>query len=294
MGKYLQGIVCANITPFDKNREVDYKSIKTLSKYLVEIGLDAVYPMGTNGEGITLTIEERKKIAETMVSEISGQIPVVIQCGTATTETTVELVHHAKKIGADAAGILTPFFFKQSQEALVEYYCNVAKTEPDFPLYIYNIPSHTSNDVLPNTVKEIRRRCPNIVGIKYSHPDLVRLSEYMAIDNGFDALIGCDNLIWPACALGAVGTVSGPAAVFPDLFHKLWSCCKSGDVQGAKKLQKIVKTNDEALAKYQSIPLLKLYLQYKGVISDAACRIPFRTVEKAEQTEILDTLEKVI
>jgi len=291
---YLHGIVCANITPFDKEGEVDYKSVRRLSVYLAESGLAAIFPMGTNGEGIALRADERKKIAETIVSEIAGSVPVVIQCGANTVESTVELVSHARKIGAQSAGVLTPYFFRQSQEALLAFYKAVSVAAGDFPLYIYNIPSHTNNDIQSPAVEALARECPNIVGIKYSYPDLMRLSEYLRAKPGFDVLIGCDGLILPAHSLGAAGTVSGPAAVFPRLFSSLWEACLSGDAARAKELQGTVKANDEALAKYQSIPLLKLFLKSRGVIAETRCRIPFKRMGQDEEREILGAIERML
>lgn len=227
-----------------------------------------------------------------MVQEIAGRIPVVIQCGTGTVRETVELILHAKAIGADAAGVVTPFFFRQNQDALIEYYDTVLKASGGFPVYLYNIPSFTSNDILPKSVAEIRHRCPNLAGIKYSHPDLIRLSEYLAVAEGFDALIGCDSLIWPAYALGAVGTVSGPAAVFPELFRKLWACCERNDTEGARKYQEKIKSNDEALAPFQSVPMLKIFLQSRGVISETICRVPYRKEDTDRQKVILKTIDE--
>lgn len=294
INKCLKGIVCANITPFDANGEVDYESLKRFSKYLADSGLNAVYPCGTNGEGLALTIEERKKIAKTMVEEINGKISVAIQCGTQTLDGTRELVLNAEEIGADAAGVVTPFFFKQSQEALIEYYSNLFECAKSFPIYIYNIPSHTNNDILPSTMVVLASRYENFVGVKYSHPDIIRLSEYIAIKpEGFDSLIGCDRLIYPAAKVGAVGTVSGPAAVFPELFSDLWKAIEANNDNKALKLQRIIFENDDRLAKYQSIPLLKLYLKHIGVISDTNCRIPFLKVNESQEDVILKDIEEL-
>lgn len=294
MNKCLKGIVCANITPFDKNENVDYESLKRLTKYLADSGLNAVYPSGTNGEGLSLTIEERKKITQTMVEAINGKIPITIQCGTQTFEGTRELVQNAKDVGADAAGVITPFFFKQSQEAMEEYYSKLFDSVMDFPIYIYNIPSHTNNDLLPSSIAKLAAKYENLAGVKYSHHDIIRLSEYIAIKpDGFDALIGCDRLIYPATTVGAVGTISGPAAVFPELFSDLWKAVTARNDEKALKLQRIICENDNILAKYQSIPLLKLYLKRKEIINETVCRIPFKEVSKAEEEEIYKVINEL-
>jgi Dihydrodipicolinate synthase/N-acetylneuraminate lyase len=288
MKRVLKGIVCANITPFEENGSVDYFSVKKLARYLADSGLDAVYPLGTNGEGLALSIEEREKISEIMVNEINGKIPVAIQCGTQTLRDTMKLVLHAKHCGADAAGVVSPFFFHQNLSAIEAYYDEILKAAGEFPVYIYNIPSHTNNDVMPDVVARLAEKHANLAGVKYSHPDIMRLCEYIAIKpQGFDTLIGCDKLIYPAYSVGAVGTVSGPAAVFYELFIALRNAIEQGKTQEALMLQNIVRENDDALAKYQSIPLLKIYLKSIGVIDSAANRIPFLEISQQDETEIL-------
>lgn len=272
----LYGIVCANITPFRENREIDYTSVKKLARYLADSGINAIYPLGTNGEGLALTIEERKKVAEIMVDEIGGKIPVAIQCGTQTLEDTIELVLHAKKIHADAAGVVIPFFFHQTDRALEEYYSAVFEAAGDFPIYVYNIPTNTNNDISASLIKKMSKKYGNLAGVKYSYPDMIRLSEYITSkEPKLDVLIGCDKLIYPAYKLGAVGTVSGPAAVFPELFSELWTHAIKDEDDQALTLQYEIQKNSNALSEYQEIPMIKQYLKSIGVIETDICRIPY-------------------
>jgi 4-hydroxy-tetrahydrodipicolinate synthase len=290
----LQGIVCANITPFKENKEIDYVSVKKLARYLADSGIDAVYPLGTNGEGLALTIEERKKIAEIMVEEIAGKIPVAIQCGTQTLEDTIDLVLHAKEIKADAAGVVTPFFFHQSDRALEEYYGAVFEAAGDFPVYVYNIPTNTNNDISAKLIKNMSEKYDNLAGVKYSYPDLIRLSEYIsAKEPKLDVLIGCDRLIYPAYKLGAVGTVSGPAAVFPELFARLWKLAVQGEDEKALELQYKLQKNSSAFAEYQEIPMIKQYLKSIGVIEEDTVRIPFNSISQAEKIAIAKIIAEI-
>jgi len=294
MNKCLNGIVCANITPFEKNGSVDYESLKNLTIYLANSGIDAIYPSGTNGEGLALSVDERKKITQTMVEAADGRISIAIQCGTQTLNDTKDLIQNAKDEGAAAAGVVTPFFFKLSQEAIIEYYSNLFESVKNFPIYVYNIPSHTNNDILPKSIAKLAEKYENFAGIKYSHPDILRIAEYISVKpEGFDALIGCDRLIYPAAKVGSVGTVSGPAAIFPELFSDLWQSIKDKNDNEALRLQRIICENDIALEKYQSIPLLKIYLKKMGIIKETICRIPFEKVLKAEEDEICVTVEKM-
>lgn len=290
----LQGIVCANITPFDIDRSVDYESVRTLARYLADSGIHAVYPLGTNGEGLALSLGERERVAEIMVDEIDGKIPVVIQCGTQTLEETKTLVRHAKRAGADAAGVLSPFFFHQSDKALEEYYSAILEEAGDFPVYIYNIPTNTNNDVNAAVVKKLAASYKNLQGVKFSYPDVMRICEYVKIKpEGLDTLIGCDRLIYPAYKSGAVGTVTGPAAIFPEIFTELWRLAVSGEDEAALKLQYQIQNNSDRLAGYQEIPMIKQYLKSIGVIRQDVCRIPFYETSDSERAEIAGAIGEI-
>lgn len=290
----LKGIVCANITPFDENREVDYNSVRNLARYLADSKIQAVYPLGTNGEGLALSVEERKKIAEIMIDEIGDKINVAIQCGTQTLEDTLELVLHAKAAGAKAAGVVSPFFFRQTDAAIIEYYSAILEAAGDFPIYIYNIPANTNNDVKAEVVRKLREKYPNLTGVKFSYPDIVRICEYVRIEKGgLDTLIGCDRLIYPACKSGAVGTVTGPAAVFPEIFNKLWTLIEQGNDEEAQKLQYYIQESSEKMSAYQEIPMIKQYLKSIGVIATDVCRIPFYTVPEKEKEQIMEMIREI-
>lgn len=292
MDQLLQGMICASITPFTKENEVDIKSLRAVCRYLVEHKINGMFPSGTNGEGILLSVEERKKITEVVIHEISGQIPVVIQCGASNTENTVELAKHAASAGADGVGIMAPYFFAQDEQAIFDYYMAVARSVPDKPAYIYNIPIYTNNDLLPELVERIRKGAPNIVGIKYSFPNLLRLGEYLKLDPSFSALIGCDRLVLPALALGASGTVSGPVAVFPQLFTGLWEAYRKNDIPAAREYQLKIFDTDKALTAFPGIPLLKTYLKEIGVIATDLCRTPFRSLTAQEARSLMQIVEK--
>lgn len=290
----LKGIVCANITPFNEKKEVDYDSVKKLAHYLSESGIQAVYPLGTNGEGLALSVDERKQIAEIMIKEINHKIAVGIQCGTQTLEDTLELVLHAKQAGADAAGVVSPFFFHQTDGALLEYYSAVLEAAGDFPIYIYNIPTNTNNDVRPEIVKKLKNKYQNLAGVKFSYPDINRICEYVRVEkDGLDTLIGCDKLVYPAAKSGAVGTVTGPAAVFPEIFNQLWKYIEEGKDEEALALQYEIQEMSERMAKYQEIPMIKQYLASIGVIKTDVCRIPFYTISKEEKAEIAEAIKEI-
>jgi dihydrodipicolinate synthase/N-acetylneuraminate lyase len=292
LDQILQGIVCATVTPFQADGALDEKSIGSLCRYLVEAKINALYPLGTNGEAILLKTDVRKRAAEVFVAETGKQIPVVIQCGAATTEEAMELARHAAMIRADGIGVMTPFFFNEDEQAMLAYYMAVANAAPELPMYVYNIPSHTNNEIFPATVAKIAESVPNFVGVKYSAPDLSRISEYIRVIPGGGVLIGCDRLILPALSLGAVGTVSGPAMAFPHLFTGLWDTFQKGDLATARKYQARLLELDNALAGFPGIPLLKEILKRRGVIECPLSVAPLRQLSEEECRRLDGVIER--
>jgi len=290
--KSMHGIVCAIVTPMTPSGEIDAGSLRKLSAHLVKSGIHGVYPTGTNGEGILLSAEERREVAKTVVDEVSGRSVVVIQCTAATVEETLDHIRHAERIGADGAGVMTPFFFGLDHETLKKFYSQaLTAAGPGFFIYAYNIPSHTTNDLTPVLLKELAEKHPNLVGIKFSDSDLMRIQDYMrAVPRRIDVLIGCDSLVLPALTLGASGTVSGPAMVFPHLFVGLYNAFKNNDYEQARDFQRKIIEMDRSLRGIPAIPAIKTMLKMQGIIESDFSRIPSRPLTREEY----GTLESLV
>lgn len=286
--KRMKGVVIAAITPMNADGTVDYQGVEAFAEYLVNAGVNCLYPNGTNGESLLLTREEREKIAAIMVRVSNGRVPVFIQCGAMSTAEAASHAQHAVKIGADGIGIMTPAFFTMDDEGLFQYYRDIVAPLPkDFPVYIYNIPSCTGNDVSPALLKRLLNAFPNIKGIKFSKPDLMRLEDYkLQADRCPDLLIGCDSLFVQCLTIGGTGEVSGPGAVFHERFTRLYRQYSAGDLAGAILTQQQIVKTDRELAAIPGIPALKTMLMLRGVIKCDACRAPLRPLS-ADEVETL-------
>ena len=282
--KRMEGVVIAAITPMNEDGSVDYQGVADFAEYLVQSGVNCLYPNGTNGESLILTREEREKIAEIFVKVSNGRVPVFIQCGAMTTAEAASHAQHAVKIGADGIGVMTPAFFTMDDEGLFQYFSAVITPLPeDFPVYIYNIPGCTGNDVSPALLARLLKAFPNIKGIKFSKPDLMRLEDYMLkADRHPDLLIGCDSLFVPCLTIGGVGEVSGPGALFHERFTRLYRQFKEGDLSGAMATQQQIVVTDRALEGIPGIPALKTLLKLRGVIKCDTCRAPLRPLRDDE------------
>lgn len=233
----MYGVITAMTTPFLENGEVNLPAVEELTEFLIQSGVNCLYPCGTTGEMILMTNEQRKQVAETVVKKAAGRVIVYIHVGAAKEEDTIELAKHAHSIGADGVGVVTPMFFGLTERELVEFYVRVSKALPDdFPMYLYNIPQCSTNDISAKAVKEIKERCKNVVGVKYSWADMHRTLDYLeAGGEDFSVLVGFDRLLIPALEIGCDGTVSGASSVFPEPFVEAYKKYQEGDKEGARK-----------------------------------------------------------
>jgi len=294
--KRLYGLVIATITPMNEDGSIDEQSVAAFAEYLVQAGVNCLYPNGTNGESLLLTKEERERIAEIIVEVNNRRIPTFIQCGSITTAETASHAKHAVKIGADGVGIMTPVFFPMDDEALFQYYSDVISGLPeDFPVYIYNIPGCTTNDLKPSLLNRIMKAFPNVVGIKYSSPNLIRIEDYFVqTERKPELLIGCDSLFLQCLITGGVGTVTGPGSIFHERFTRLYRQYTEGDYKGAAITQSQIVKTDRALAGIPAIPALKALLKMRGIIRTDKCRAPLRALTKEEYEVLEEVLEEYL
>lgn len=288
--KELKGVVCANITPFREDGELDEASLRRLLRRLAGQGIHGVYPCGTNGEGLSLTEAERRRAAEIAVEECGGKSVVYLQCGAASPAETRNNVLAAKEAGADGVGIMTPVFFPCDDGAMLRYFGEMLEAAPELPAYIYDIPPRTGSHVSPEVFRRLAAEHENLLGIKFSMPDLLCLQDYLcAAPRRVNALIGCDRLAACCMALGGVGWVSGPSAVFGPLHLALYRAVTEGNRGESLKLQKEIWEICAALAKTPEIPAIKYLLKKLGVIACDFCRAPFRPLTEEEKS-LLDSL----
>jgi len=284
--KHLEGINPAILTLFNEDYSVDYEGMKALLDFLMDAKVNGVYVCGTTGEFPLLTLEEREKIAETVVNYVKGKITVYVHIGGITTGDAVELAKHACACGADGIGAVPPYYYSYSEDELVEHFSKIANALPsDFPVYLYNIPQRTGNWIKPSLFVKLAESCPNIVGIKDSSGSLTTVMEYLLAFREKDVTIieGADEQLLSGLSAGCKGSVSGNANVFPEIFVKLWKEFKENKLKEARETQlTIVKISQ--ILKYGNIPLLKYALKLRG-IGNGICREAFCTVKRDETVE---------
>ena len=294
--KKLYGVTTAMTTPFHADGSIDFESLRELTDFLIAKGVNCLYPMGTTGEMFHIPVEERMKAAETVVEQAAHRCTVFIHCGAMRQDETIRLAQHAERIGADGIGVVTPVFFGATDRELEEYYVAVAKSvSADFPVYLYGIPQLAVNDLSPRVVARIADRCENVVGIKYSYPDMIRIGEFLQTRNGnFSVLVGPDKLFFPALCMGCDGTVSGVSGVYPEPFVEVYKAYQAGDMERARKMQSVAVAYVNALRGGSNMAFFKSALKMRGLKSGhmKAPQLDLLPEEEAEFLFQLNTLPK--
>ncbi|MCI8464575.1 MAG: dihydrodipicolinate synthase family protein [Lachnospiraceae bacterium] len=293
--KKLHGVTVPLVTPFDKEGRLDEDSLKRLTEYLIEKGIQCLYPAGTTGEMMYLTVEERKRIAEIVVKTSGGRAVVYVQTGAWNLEDTITLSRHAAQIGADGIGVVTPVFFKLTEEELLGFYKLVSESVPkDLPIYLYGIPQCAVNDITPTLAEKIAKECPNVIGIKYSYNDMSRIQKFMTLKDGtFSVLCGPDDLFAVTCLAGGDGTVSGNANVIPEHYEAIWKALQEKKPEEAKRLQQRTNVLNEVLSCSQNIARYKAALKNRGIISGDGMRAPLQPLAADAREKMLAMLEKL-
>lgn len=230
-----KGVITALITPL-RDGNVDEAAFEALLERQIAAGVHGVVPVGTTGESATLTTEEHKALVERTVALARGRVRVIAGAGASATGKAIELVRHAKTVGADGALVVTPYYNRPSQAGLKAHFEAIAEAV-QLPVLLYNVPGRTGVDLADQTVSELSVH-PNIVGIKDATGDMGRVSWMRAnIAGQFDLISGDDASFLGYVAHGGVGVISVTSNVAPEAMVALWNALQAGDLALARSWQ---------------------------------------------------------
>ncbi len=263
----LYGVTTAMVTPIDSSGRVDLEAVCALAEFLVAKGVNCLYPLGTTGEMIRLSVQERMLVAEAVIKQAAGRVTVYIHCGGLRQDETILLMKHAESIGADGVGVVTPIYLGVDSREMERFYISVSNSvSQSFPVYLYNIPQCAANDLQTGSIEKIITECPNVVGIKYSYADMIRTLEYLNINGGgFSVLHGCDRLFLPTLSMGCDGVVSGISGVYPEPFVALYKAWLAGDIEESMRQQKIANRFISALRNGSNMAYFKTALEHRNI-----------------------------
>jgi 2-dehydro-3-deoxy-D-pentonate aldolase len=291
------GLMPAMVTPFDDRGEIDLEATEAVIERFIEAGVSGISPLGSTGEASHLTTGERKRFVGEVVRIVGRRVPLVVGVGYSGTRETVEVARHAEDAGADAVLVVSPFYWKVGEEALIKHFATVAESV-NIPVLVYNLPMLTGIDLSPSLVGRIAAGCPNVSGLKdtvteYFHIVGV-LQEVKAERHDFSVLCGWEDLILPSLLAGADGSICAFANVAPELFVNLVRYARNGDLQRAAELHRRVLSL-VTLGAYSDPPIsaIKLAMNILGVPISSAVRGPALPVPKEAHEKIEDVLRDV-
>ena len=261
-----RGVICPTVTPLKANGDINPDMISPLVDFLIDKGLVGIYPLGSTGEGPLFSTDERKAVAAATVEAVAGRLPVIVHTGAMTTGETIELTRHAQSIGADAASVITPWYFQHSEEALEAHYRAILESAAGFPVWLYNLPKFANNNLSAALVTRLARDYENCVGLKDSSGDLLTMCAVNHLQAGrFNTAIGPDNLILAGLALGLDCSVSGNSNHFPEIVVGIHEAFHAGDMAAAQKLQKQLQAASNVIGSAGWLTAVKGVLAERGL-----------------------------
>ena len=212
----LHGAIAASVTPLkDGGRTLDTMAFAPLTAFLAEGGVDGVLACGTTGEGVLLSVAERRTATELFLDNRPDGFQVAVHAGAQTTADTVALAAHAVDVGADAVAVIAPPYFPLDDEELLRHLRSAANAADPLAFYVYEFAGRSGYAIPPSVVERLRAEAPNVVGMKVSDSPFEAVRPYLGL--GLDVFIGSEPLALEGMAAGAVGCVSGLATAFPEI-----------------------------------------------------------------------------
>jgi len=285
-----EGVGTALATPFNEDLSIDFESYKKLIRTQIESGIDYIIVLGTTGESPVIDEYEREKLIETAMDAAEGKLKIVIGTGSNDTNKVVKLNAIAEKYKSDAVLIVNPYYNKGTQSSLIQHYKYISE-RASLPIILYNVPSRTGMNLLPETAITINESCENVVAIKEASGNISQIAQLLAMKQpSFEVISGNDDQTIPIMALGGVGVISVYANAFPKELKEITTAMQKKDLQKAQQLnQKYLKMMNLLFEETSPSPL-KFVLSKMGICKNIL-RMPLAPISKQTENLLLKELE---
>ncbi|HEY8612610.1 MAG TPA: 4-hydroxy-tetrahydrodipicolinate synthase [Roseomonas sp.] len=279
-----KGSLVALITPMTQDGKLDERAFQDFVAWQVAEGTQGLIPVGTTGESPTLSHEEHERVVELCIEAAGGRVPVIAGAGSNSTAEAVALTRHAKKAGADAALVVTPYYNKPTQEGMYLHFKTIADSV-DLPIIIYNIPPRSVVDMSVETMARLARH-PNIIGVKDATANLTRpLHTRAACREDFCQLSGEDHTALAFNAAGGVGCISVTANIAPRMCREMQDAWAEGRLKDAMAIQaRLVPVHDAMFCETSPGPV-KFAASLLGRGSDF-CRLPMAPIAQSSRERV--------
>jgi len=278
------------ITPMTAGGELNEAALREVIEFNIQAGVHGFWVAGGTGESVLLEDEENMRIAEIASDQSRGRIENIMHVGAATTARAVKLAEHAAKSGVEAICCVPPFFYRQSDEAIVEHYKAVGAAA-NLPLFVYNLPQATGVEITPEMMQKIQDGVPQLKGLKHS---AVTFANVRAFSNmGLQCLVGNAMLMLPALTIGASGCVDGPPNVAPELWVEIWNAYNDGDIHRAEAAQEKASQVTELVRSIGLHAGTKAILSERLGIDCGAPRPPGQPITPGQRTMMQQRLNEL-
>jgi len=283
------GALVAIVTPF-RNGEVDEETLRKLIEFHIENGTSGIVPCGTTGESPTLSHEEHKRVIEITVEQVNKRVPVVAGAGSNNTAEAIDLTLHAKKVGADAALQITPYYNKPTQEGIFLHFQALAR-ECAFPLVVYNIAGRTGVNIEPATMARLAEM-PEVVAVKEASGNIAQMAEiYNLCGDKLDLLSGDDGLLLPLLSIGGKGVISVLNNILPRQVADVVQAWDDGDpVLARERFNHLLPLCKAMFIETNPIPV-KTAMAMMGLIPEESMRLPLCPMSPANRERLAGVLK---
>lgn len=269
----------ALITPMDGDERLDLAALAQIVELQLRDGVEGFYCCGSSGEGLLLTLEERKQVLEQVLKTVDGRVPVIAHVGTIRTRDAIDLADHARSAGALAVSMIPPYYYRFSMDEIMDYYEDVIRAVPDAPVIIYNIPQFTGVEFGKGNAARLLAN-DHVVGIKHTSQNLYSLERMGRAYPQKMLINGFDEQLLAAMAMGACATIGTTVNLFAPLFLKLRAAYQAGDLTLALGYQRAIDRRVEETVRLGIFNAMKYGWTLRGV-DCGFCRAPFRALDPA-------------
>jgi N-acetylneuraminate lyase len=288
----LTGILPALLTPFDEDGHVNTAVAREMVEFQLAAGVSGFYVCGSTGEGLLLSEAERRLVAETIIDQVRGRVPVVVHVGAMATESACALAAHAEQAGVDAISSIPPIYFNVGTEGVKRFYAQVAAAS-GLPFYVYNIPGATGINVGVDMMKDLSAALPTMRGMKFTAYNFFEMRKIIELDGGrLNVVSGPDELMIAAQAMGADGAIGSTYNVLPRLFVEAYEAFNAGDVVTARELQAKANRVINIFLQFPSFSALKEMMRLVGFDCGSA-RLPNLALSDEQKAQLREMLEEV-
>ena len=285
-----KGIFPAIITPMTQEGALNEAAFREVISFNIQAGVHGFWIAGGTGESVLLDDDENMRIAEIAADESRGRVNNIMHVGAATTKRAAALAENAARAGVESICCVPPFFYRQTDESIAEHY-RIVGAAADLPLMVYNLPHSTGVEIVPDLMKRIQDRVPQLAGLKHSAVTFPNVRAFSKM--GLNCLIGNSMLMLPALTIGATGCVDGPPNAAPELWVEIWNAYEAGDLDRAEAAQDKASDVTMLVREFGMHATLKTLLSERLGIDCGAPRLPTPPLTNEQRSAVLKRAEEI-